>query len=129
MAIRVVRLGTARARGEGPRLGTVRRPPRGVRKADFARRNYYDLWLPLLSPSQAVVSRAMSGPWTDARWKRFVNAYRREMAAPAPRQVIALLARLSRHVNFSVGCYCEDESRCHRSVLRALLAEQGARLA
>jgi uncharacterized protein YeaO (DUF488 family) len=126
MAVRIVRLGTPRADNEGPRLGTVRRPPRGVRKADFARMDYYDQWLPLLSPSQAVVSRAMSAPWTDARWKAFVKAYRREMAAPAPRQMIELLARLSRHANFSVGCYCEDESRCHRSVLRALLAEQGA---
>jgi uncharacterized protein YeaO (DUF488 family) len=129
MAIRVVRLGTPRARGEGPRLGTVRRPPRGVRKADFARRNYYDQWLPLLSPSQPVVSRAMAAPWTDARWKTFAKAYRREMSAPAPRQMIELLARLSHPVSFSVGCYCEREDRCHRSILRALLAEQGAKLA
>jgi uncharacterized protein YeaO (DUF488 family) len=129
MAIRVVRLGTARAPGEGLRLGTVRRPPRGVRKADFARRNYYDLWLPLLSPSPAVVSRAMSAPWTDARWKRFEKAYRREMAAPAARQVIELLARLSHHANFSVGCYCEDQNRCHRSVLRQLMEEAGADIA
>jgi uncharacterized protein YeaO (DUF488 family) len=129
MAIRVVRLGTPRARGEGPRLGTVRRPPRGVRKADFARRNYYDQWLPLLSPSQPVVRRAMAAPWTDARWKTFAKAYRREMSAPAPRQMIELLARLSHPVNFSVGCYCEREDRCHRSILRALLAEQGAKLA
>lgn len=129
MAIRVVRLGTPRARGEGPRLGTVRRPPRGVRKADFARRNYYDQWLPLLSPSQPVVSRAMAAPWTDARWKTFAKAYRREMSAPAPRQMIELLARLSHHADFSLGCYCEREDRCHRSVLRELLAAQGARLA
>jgi uncharacterized protein YeaO (DUF488 family) len=128
MAVRIVRLGTPRASNEGPRLGTVRRPPRGVRKADFARLDYYDQWLPLLSPSPAVVSRAMSAPWTDARWKAFVKAYRREMAAPAPRQMIELLARLSHHANFSVGCYCEDESRCHRSVLRALLREEGARV-
>jgi uncharacterized protein YeaO (DUF488 family) len=129
MAIRVVRLGTPRARSEGPRLGTVRRPPRGVRKADFARRNYYDQWLPLLSPSQAVVSRAMAAPWTDARWKAFEKAYRREMSAPAPRQMIELLARLSHHVNFSVGCYCEREDRCHRSILRHILRDQGAKLA
>lgn len=128
MAVRIVRLGTPRASNEGPRLGTVRRPPRGVRKADFARLGYYDQWLPLLSPSQAVVSRAMGASWTDARWKAFVKAYRREMAAPAPRQMIELLARLSHHANFSVGCYCEDESRCHRSVLRALLTEQDALL-
>ncbi len=129
MAIRVVRLGTPRARGEGPRLGTVRRPPRGVRKADFARRDYYDQWLPLLSPSQPLVSRALAAPWTDARWKRYAKDYRREMGAAAPRQMIELLARLSHHVDFSVGCYCEREDRCHRSVLRELLAQQGARLA
>jgi uncharacterized protein YeaO (DUF488 family) len=129
MAIRVVRLGTRRARGEGPRLGTVRRPPRGVRKADFARRNYYDQWLPLLAPSQPLVSRAMATPWTDARWKSYAKAYRREMRAVAPRQMIELLARLSHHADFSLGCYCEREDRCHRSVLRELLAEQGARLA
>ena len=129
MAIRVVRLGTPRTKNEGPRLGTVRRPPRGVRKADFARRDYYDQWLPLLSPSQPVVARAMAQPWTEARWKRFVKDYRREMGAPAPRQMIELLARLSHHVDFAVGCYCEREDRCHRSVLRALLAAQGAKLA
>jgi uncharacterized protein YeaO (DUF488 family) len=129
MAIRIVRLGTPRAKDEGPRLGTVRRPPRGVRKEDYARRDYYDQWLPLLSPSQAVVSRAMSAPWTDSRWKSFVSAYRREMRQPAPRQMIELLARLSHHADFSVGCYCEDERRCHRSVLRELLADAGARLA
>jgi uncharacterized protein YeaO (DUF488 family) len=129
MAIRIVRLGTPRAKDEGPRLGTVRRPPRGVRKEDYARRDYYDQWLPLLSPSQAVVSRAMSSPWTDSRWKSFVNAYRREMRQPAPRQMLELLARLSHHADFSVGCYCEDERRCHRSVLRELLADAGARLA
>jgi uncharacterized protein YeaO (DUF488 family) len=129
MAVRVVRLGTPRARGEGPRLGTVRRPPRGVRKADFARRNYYDQWLPLLSPSQSLVTGFLSKDWTPARWKKFAQDYRREMRATAPRQMIELLARLSRHANFSVGCYCEQEDRCHRSVLRALLREQGARIA
>lgn len=129
MAIRVVRLGTPRVRGEGLRLGTVRRPPRGVRKADFARRNYYDQWLPVLSPSQPVVSRAMSKPWTDERWAKFAKAYRREMRAPEPRQVIELLALLSHHLNFAVGCYCEREDRCHRSVLRELLEEQGAEIA
>ena len=128
MAIRIVRLGTPRVKDEGPRLGTVRRPPRGVRREDYASRDYYDQWLPLLSPSQPVVSRAMSRPWTDARWSSFANAYRREMRAPAPRQMIELLARLSHDVNFSVGCYCEDERRCHRSVLRGLLEQAGARL-
>jgi uncharacterized protein YeaO (DUF488 family) len=127
--IRVVRLGTPRARNEGPRLGTVRRPPRGVRKQDYARRDYYDLWLPLLSPSQKVVSAALSTSWTDARWKKFAAAYRREMKAPAARQVLGLLAQMSHHAEFSVGCYCENEARCHRSVLRELLVEQGAKVA
>lgn len=129
MAVRVVRLGTRRHQEEGPRLGTVRRPPRGVRKADFARRDYYDQWLPLLSPSQPLVARAMKQQWTEARWRSFANAYRREMRAPAARQVLELLASLSHHANFSVGCYCERADRCHRSVLRELLAEQGAKLA
>ena len=129
MSVRVVRLGTPRVSGEGLRLGTVRRPPRGVKKADFARLNYYDLWLPLLSPSQDVVTRAMSQPWTDARWRKFVQDYRREMSQPAPRQMIELLARLSLHVDFSVGCYCEREERCHRSVLKTLLAGHGAKIA
>ncbi len=126
MAIRIVRLGTPRARNEGPRLGTVRRPPRGVRKEDYAKRDYYDVWLPLLSPSQKVVSAGLSKPWTDARWRKFAATYRREMKAPAPQQVIALLAQLSHHANFSVGCYCENEARCHRSVLKQLLRERGA---
>jgi uncharacterized protein YeaO (DUF488 family) len=129
MAVRVVRLGTPRKGGEGLRLGTVRRPPRGVKKSDFAKRDYYDLWLPALAPSQAVVSRAMSQAWTDARWKKFERDYRREMSAPAPKQLIALLAALSHHADFSVGCYCEREDRCHRSVLKVLLEEQGAKIA
>ena len=129
MAIRIVRLGTPRAKNEGPRLGTVRRPPRGVRKADYAKRDYYDLWLPLLSPSQRAVSDALSKPWTDARWKKFAAAYRREMKAPAAQQLVALLAQLSHHANFSVGCYCENEARCHRSLLKHLLLEHGAELA
>jgi len=126
MAIRVVRLGTRRKAGEGLRLGTVRRPPRGVKKEDFAKRDYYDMWVPALSPSQAVVSRAMSQEWTGARWKKFERAYRREMAAPAPKQLIELLAKMSHHANFSVGCYCEREDRCHRSILKKLLEKQGA---
>ena len=128
MSVRVVRLGTPRTPGEGPRLGTVRRPPRGVKKADFARLNDYDLWLPLRSPSQAVVTRAMSQPWTEARWKKFVRDYRREMSQPAARQLIELLARLSHDVDFSVGCYCEREDRCHRSVLKKLLEEERAEI-
>jgi uncharacterized protein YeaO (DUF488 family) len=128
MAIRIVRLGTPRAAHEGLRLGTVRRPPRGVKKADFARRDYYDLWLPMLSPSPPVVSRAMSQPWTDARWAKFARDYRAEMNRPEPKQMISLLARLSQEVNFSVGCYCEREDRCHRSVLRELLKQQGGKI-
>ena len=128
MAVRVVRLGTPRARDEGLRLGTVRRPPRGVKKEDFARRNYYDQWLPVLAPSQPLVSRALSVPWTDARWAKYVEDYRAEMSSPAPKQLIELLARMSHHLDFSVGCYCEREDRCHRSVLRQLLEERGAKL-
>jgi uncharacterized protein YeaO (DUF488 family) len=128
MPVRIVRLGTSRASGEGLRLGTVRRPPRGVKKEDFARRNYYDVWLPALSPSQAVVSRAMSQAWTDARWAKFAKDYRREMSKPEPKQLIALLAMMSHHADFSVGCYCEREDRCHRSVLKALLEEQGGKI-
>ena len=129
MVLRVVRLGTPRAHGEGLRLGTVRRPPRGVKKSDFARRDYYDLWLPALAPSQPLVSRALAKPWTEARWAQFEKAYRREMSRPVPSQIIALLARLSHHGDFSVGCYCQDESRCHRSILSELLRQAGAKLA
>jgi uncharacterized protein YeaO (DUF488 family) len=128
MALRVVRLGKPRTAGEGLRLGTVRRPPRGVKKQDFARRDYYDLWLPVLAPSQAMVSSAQTQAWTEARWARFVKAYRREMSRPVPRQLIELLAHMSHHANFSVGCYCEREERCHRSVLKTLLEEQGAKI-
>jgi uncharacterized protein YeaO (DUF488 family) len=129
MAIRIIRLGSPRAASEGLRLGTVRRPPRGVRKAEFARRNYYDLWLPDLAPSGKWVSWALSEPWTDARWKKYVRNYRREMKAPGASRMIQLLAALSPHADFSVGCYCENPERCHRSILRELLAEHGARLA
>jgi uncharacterized protein YeaO (DUF488 family) len=129
MAIRIIRLGSPRAAHEGLRLGTVRRPPRGVRKADYARRDYYDVWLPDLAPSGKWVSWALSQPWTDARWKKYMRNYRREMKAPAAARLIGLLAALSQHANFSVGCYCENPERCHRSILRELLAEHGARLA
>jgi len=126
MAVRIVRLGTPRAAREGLRIGTVRRPPRGVRKTDYARRDYYDAWLPELAPSAPLVSFALSKPWTDARWARYARRYRGEMRDPGAQRLIALLAALSRDTDFSVGCYCEDERRCHRSLLRALLAEQGA---
>jgi uncharacterized protein YeaO (DUF488 family) len=120
--IRVVRLGTPRARREGLRLGTVRRPPRGVRKADYARRNYYDLWLPELAPSAKLVARAQKN------WNGFAKTYLREMAAPAPARLIELLARLSRQADFSVGCYCERKERCHRSLLEKLLKGKGAKI-
>ena len=111
------------------RLGTVRRPPRGVRKADFAKLDYYDLWLPALSPSQPLVTQAMRQAWTDASWARFRRGYQKEMREPAPKQMIELLARLSQQTDFALGCYCEDEARCHRSILRGLLREAGAKLA
>jgi len=128
LAVRVVRLGTRRSRGEGPRLGTVRRPPRGVRKSDYARLGFYALWLPELAPSAKWVSWALAEPWTEARWKRYAHNYRREMGAPGAQRLIELLALLSRRADFSIGCYCEDAARCHRSLLRGLLAQKGARL-
>jgi uncharacterized protein YeaO (DUF488 family) len=129
MAARIRRLGTRRTRGEGLRLGTVRRLPRGVRKADYARRDYFDLWLPELAPSAKLLAYANAAPWTAARWRKYSGTYLREMREPSARRLLDLLARLSRRTNFSVGCYCEDEKRCHRSILRALLAGHGARLA
>ena len=129
MAVRIVRLGTPRVAGEGLRLGTVRRPPRGVKKEDFARRNFYDQWLPALAPSQPIVSWALSQPWTDERWRKYVGDYRAEMARPVPSELISLLARMSHQIDFSVGCYCEDGTRCHRAVLRELLVDAGAKLA
>ena len=128
MAIRVVRLGSPRTAGEGLRLGTVRRPPRGVPRAQFASRDFYDVWLPDLSPSAALVKAAMKA--NDERgWRAFTRRYRAEMKRPEADRLLALLAALSRQTDFSVGCYCEDEARCHRSVLRELLAEHGAKLA
>ncbi len=127
MAIRVVRLGSPRRHGEGLRLGTVRRPPRGVPKDQFARRDFYDLWLPELSPSDGLVTQALRAEDAKA-WRSFTRRYRAEMKHPAATRLLALLAALSHATDFSVGCYCPDESRCHRSVLRELLREQGARL-
>jgi uncharacterized protein YeaO (DUF488 family) len=126
MPIRVVRLGTPRLSGEGLRLGTVRHLPRGVRKEDYASRDYFDVWLPELAPSAPLVKFAMSEPLTPARWASFARRYRKEMSAPAARHLLAMLAALSQQTDLSVGCYCEDESRCHRSLLRELLAEAGA---
>ena len=125
MAIRVVRLGSARLEGEGTRIGTVRRPPRGVPKAAFAAQNWFDVWFPNLAPSVATMKLGQAAA-TSAQWSTFVRKYRAEMATPELSRTIELLARLSLNSNFSVGCYCENESRCHRSVLRALLAEKGA---
>ena len=125
MAIRVVRLGSPRSPGEGLRIGTVRRPPRGVPKAQHASRDFYDVWLPELAPSAELVDLALHA--TDARaWQRFVKDYRREMKEHAASRLLDLLAALSRQTSLAVGCYCSDESRCHRSVLRQLLVEHGA---
>ena len=125
MTVRIVRLGTPRLPGEGTRLGTVRRPPRGVPKKDFARRNYYDVWFPVLAPSVATMKLGL-GAESDSQWKSFARKYRAEMAAPAASQSLDVLAALSKESNFSLGCYCADEARCHRSQLRALLLEKGA---
>jgi len=128
MAIRVVRLGSPRAQGEGLRLGTVRRPPRGVPKGEFASRDFYDVWLPEVAPSEALVKAAQNANGRPAGWPSFVRRYRGEMKRPAASHALDLLAALSRVCDLSVGCYCADESRCHRSVLREMLAERGAQL-
>jgi uncharacterized protein YeaO (DUF488 family) len=121
-------LGTPRIRGEGLRIGTVRRPPRGVPKSQHAAQNWYDLWFPELAPSAETVKLGLAAV-TQREWDAYVKRYRREMAAPDKVRMLELLAALSRHSNFSVGCYCEDEARCHRSLLRALLKERGAEIA
>ncbi|MBN3757023.1 DUF488 family protein [Paraburkholderia sp. Tr-20389] len=127
MTIRIVRLGSDRAADEGVRIGTVRRPPRGVPKSEFSRRNYYDVWLPTLSPTPELVSEALAAQ-TDAEWKTFVRKFRAEMNHGDASKVLDTLAALSATSNFSLGCYCEDENRCHRSVLRQLLADRGAKV-
>jgi uncharacterized protein YeaO (DUF488 family) len=129
VAIHVVRLGMPRRHDEGIRLGTVRRPPRGVRKEDVGRLDYFDVWVPELAPSAPLVSWAFSEPFTPKRWATFVRRYRAEMRKPAAQRLIALLAALSARQDFSVGCYCADESQCHRSVLRELLQGAGAVMA
>ncbi|MGH7598516.1 MAG: DUF488 domain-containing protein [bacterium] len=127
MAIRIIQLGTPRAPGEGLRIGTVRRPPRGVTKTEFASRNYYDVWLPEVAPSEPLVKTAQQT--TDAKgWNSFVKRYRGEMKRPEASRLLDLLAALSHQTALSIGCYCEDENRCHRSVLRTLLAERNAEL-
>ena len=125
MPIRIVRLGAPRSPDEGLRLGTVRRPPRGVRKDQFAKLDYYDVWLPTIAPSAESVAHALGAK--DAKgWASFERRYRAEMKAPEAARVLDLLAALSHQTNFSVGCYCDDEAHCHRSILRALLVERGA---
>lgn len=128
MSLRIVRLGTERSEGEGLRIGTVRRPPRGVPKSEFASQNWYDVWFPNLAPSQELMKLGQAVQ-TDREWRAFVKRYRAEMADRDTSRVLDLLAALSHVANFSVGCYCENESRCHRSVLRELLAERGADVA
>ena len=127
MAIRIVRLGSPRADGEGLRIGTVRRPPRGVPKSAFASQNWYDVWFPNLAPSVETMKLGQQAQ-TPAQWSAFIRKYRAEMAEPSPAHAIALLAALSARTDFSVGCYCEDEAHCHRSALRELLATAGATL-
>jgi uncharacterized protein YeaO (DUF488 family) len=126
MAVRVVRLGQPRTSREGLRLGTVRRPPRGVRKEQYASLDFFDVWMPELAPSAPLVSWALSEPWTDKRWAKYERSYRSEMKNPGAARLLSLLAALSRQTDFSVGCYCENESRCHRSILRELLRDAGA---
>jgi uncharacterized protein YeaO (DUF488 family) len=128
VAISIVRLGTRRVPHEGLRIGTVRHPPRGVPKAEFAKRDYYDVWFPNLSPSSELVKEAQAAR-DERAWSQFRRKFRREMSQPAPSRELDLFAALSHQVDFAIGCYCEDESRCHRSVLRELLLERGADLA
>jgi len=127
MAVRIIRLGSQRVEGEGTRIGTVRRPPRGVPKTEFASQNWYDVWFPNLAPSVETMKLGRQAK-TPSQWAKFIKKYRAEMGTPENSHAIELLAVLSRQCNFSVGCYCEDEMRCHRSVLRELLAAAGARV-
>ena len=128
MPVHVVRLGSPRGRGEGLRIGTVRRPPRGVPKTEFAKRDFYDVWLPELAPSEKLVKLGLAAN-DEKSWRTFAKRYRAEMARPEASRLLDLFAALSREASFAVGCYCEDEARCHRSVLRELLDERGARMA
>lgn len=128
MSVQIVRLGTPRKPGEGLRLGTVRFPPRGVPKTRYTSGNWYDVWMPDLAPSPATVKFAHAAK-TDADWRAYERRYRKEMAAPERRRLLDLLAALSKHADFSVGCYCADERRCHRTILKSLLEERGAALA
>lgn len=128
MTLRIVRLGTPRAPGEGLRLGTVRRPPRGVPKSEFASRDFYDLWLPALSPSTDLVAEGVAAQ-TDKEWAAFRRKFTAEMKQPQASQLLDLLSALSHQTDLAVGCYCEHEARCHRSILRELLAARGADIA
>ena len=128
MTVHVLRLGSDRIEGEGLRIGTVRRPPRGVPKADFSSQNWYDVWFPNLSPSIETMKMGKNAR-TDKEWLAFKKKYRAEMTTPENSRILELLACLSHHTNFSVGCYCKDEAHCHRSVLRDLLIEKGAQIA
>jgi uncharacterized protein YeaO (DUF488 family) len=130
MTIRIVQLGSPRAQDEGLRIGTVRRPPRGVPKAEFASRDFYDVWYPMLSPTAELVqeAKAAQDAGDDKAWQQFVKHFRKEMAGADASRTLDLLAALSHQSNFAIGCYCADEARCHRSVLRELLAERGADL-
>jgi uncharacterized protein YeaO (DUF488 family) len=131
MSIRIVRLGTPRAPGEGLRLGTVRRPPRGVPKSEFAKRDFYDTWLPTLAPSAPLMAQALAAQAAqdEKAWAAFTRKFRSEMKAPDASHLLDLLAALSHQSSFSLGCYCEDQSHCHRSVLRELLMQRGAAIA
>jgi uncharacterized protein YeaO (DUF488 family) len=129
MSLRVVRLGAPRVHDEGLRIGTVRRPPRGVPKAEYGRRDYYDVWLPTLAPSLELLTQGKNLSTEPKAWRAFARRYKKEMAAPAALRDLDLLAALSHRTNLSVGCYCEDEARCHRSVLKLLLRERGATFA
>jgi uncharacterized protein YeaO (DUF488 family) len=128
MAVRVVRLGSKRSKGEGLRIGTVRRPPRGVPRSEFAAQDWYDVWFPTLAPSVGTMKTGQAAT-TPQQWAAFKNRYRAEMSAPEARHALELLTALSHTTDLAVGCYCEDESHCHRSVLRELLAEHGAEIA
>ena len=127
MTVRIVRLGTKRVPGEGLRIGTVRRPPRGVKKSEYSSQNWYDVWFPNLAPSAETMKLGRSAR-TEGEWKAFLRKYRAEMVTPEKSRTLDLLAALSHKSDFSMGCYCPDEQRCHRSVLRALLLERGAKV-
>jgi len=128
MAIRIVRFGSTRASDEGLRIGTVRRPPRGVPKEEYSERDIYDVWLPLLAPSEELLKRVRGRTDDEANWKRFSRQYLKEMKAPEPSRVLDMLAALSHQTNFAVGCYCDNEARCHRSLLRELLHQRDAEI-